>query len=59
MKMNNKMTKGKLDHILSWASVVKAHCVWTKLDRDLEKFLKGCLKKIARINYELHLKKKK
>ena len=40
-KMNEKMTRGKIEHILAWSSCVRAAGFqWTKNDAKLELFLK-------------------
>jgi hypothetical protein len=48
MRLNNKMTRGKIDHILSWASAIKAKYVWTDADAKLEEFLKSYRKEIVK-----------
>jgi hypothetical protein len=55
-KINKKMTRGKIDHILSWVAALKAKYIWNSRDQEVENFLKGYKKYLCHVNFELSKK---
>ena len=58
MKMNDRWTARKIEHILSWIGAIKAKYVWTETDKQLEDFLKDYQRYLSKVNAELEEKNK-
>lgn len=52
LKLKGKLSRGVIDHIFSWASVVKHNTLWTKHDENVFKLLENLRKQINQESYK-------